>query len=120
MGDGHSMIEIIAAVAHEANRAYCQQIGDYSQVMWGSAPGWQRQSVIEGVKGIIEGRITRPEQSHESWMAQKVADGWIRGNDKDPVAKTHPCLVPFHQLPIHQQLKDHLFFGVVKALTAIP
>lgn len=106
----------IARVCHEANRAYCETIGDYSQPVWGAAPPWQIDSAIQGVENIAKGIVTRPEQSHESWSAQKIADGWVYGPTKDPVAKTHHCLVPFADLPPEQQAKDHLFFAIATAL----
>lgn len=112
-------IEAIAKVAHEANRAYCQTIGDNSQVPWEDVHGWQRESAVDGVKNIIDGKVRHPQDSHVSWMTQKEADGWVYGETKDPEAKTHPCMVDFHDLPIEQQRKDHLFFGVVKALIAL-
>jgi hypothetical protein len=37
---------------------------------------------------------------------------------KDAELKTHPCLVPFEELPKFQQQKDRLFRAIVKALTA--
>ena len=42
----------IAEVAHEANRAYCNSLGDDSQKEWEEAPDWQRQSAIKGVEFI--------------------------------------------------------------------
>ena len=57
-----------------------------------------------------------PEASHISWMAQKVAEGWVYGEVKDPEAKTHPCIVQFDQLPKEQQAKDFIFRAVVHAL----
>lgn len=62
----------IAQIVHEANRAYCQTLGDESQVSWDEAPAWQRESAFNGVCGIISGQITKPEQSHESWLAEKA------------------------------------------------
>ncbi len=106
----------IAAVCHEANRMYCSTIGDNSQPEWYTAPQWQRESAVNGVANIANGTVTRPEQSHESWSAQKVLDGWVYGEAKDSTAKTHPCLVPFDQLPREQQAKDLLFFAVATAL----
>lgn len=106
----------IAAVCHEANRAYCATLGDLSQPAWADAPDWQRESAIKGVLGIRRGEITRPEQSHESWSAQKVAAGWVYGEVKDAEAKTHPCLVPYAALPPEQQAKDALFFATARAL----
>lgn len=93
-------------------------IGDTSQPRWEDAPDWQKESAIAGVIGILEGRITNPEQSHESWMAQKVADGWTFGEVKDPTAKTHPCMVPYSELPPSQQAKDGVFHAIVRALMA--
>lgn len=107
-------IENIARICHEANRSYCETLGDYSQPPWESAPDWQKDSARAGVRLHLAGDHG-PEKSHESWMAQKVADGWTYGPVKDPAAKTHPCLVPYDQLPVEQQLKDHLFRAVVHA-----
>lgn len=43
---------------------------------------------------------------------------WGYGDVKDPDATppTHPCIVPFDQLPREQQIKDALFRSVVKAV----
>lgn len=106
----------IAQVCHEANRAYCATLGDFSQLPWDEAPAWQRASAITGVEKIASGEITKPSDSHESWSAQKIAEGWTYGPVKDPVAKTHHCLVPFDKLPPEQQVKDFLFFAVAKTL----
>jgi hypothetical protein len=105
-------IEDIARVCHEANRAYCLEMGDASQVPWNEAPTWQRDSARLGVQLHLANDVG-PEGSHESWMAQKIADGWQYGPDKDAEKKLHPCLVPFEQLPFEQQFKDRLFHGIV-------
>jgi hypothetical protein len=106
----------IARVCHEANRAYCFGIGDESQVPWLNAPQWQKDSAIVGVTKAIAGAT--PQQLHESWLAQKVADGWVYGQTKNADAKppTHPCMVPYAELPEEQQRKDALFQAVVTAL----
>lgn len=109
-------INNIAKVCHETNRAYCQTIGDNSQPAWEDAPEWQKSSAIDGVKFRLLNPNAGPEASHENWSRQKVAEGWTYGSVKDPVAKTHHCLVNFDQLPVAQQKKDHLFLAVVKAL----
>ncbi|GAF70694.1 unnamed protein product [marine sediment metagenome] len=105
----------IAKVCHEVNRAYCQALGDGTQVPWEEAPQWQKSSAILGVEMHIEGEAG-PEQSHEGWMAQKVADGWVYGELKDENLKTHPCLVPFDELPVDQQAKDYIFRAIVLAI----
>ena len=108
-------IDAIAMVCHETNRAYCASIGDTSQVPWGDAPEWQRLSAVEGVQHALDGDVT-PEESHANWMRSKEADGWVEGPTKDEVAKTHPCMVPYAELPIAQRRKDYLFIAVVRAL----
>lgn len=106
----------IAKAAHEINRAYCEALGDNSQVPWDQAPQWQKDSAKLGVDLHINNPNASASASHESWMAQKVADGWIYGAVKDAAAKTHPCMVPFASLPREQQAKDFIFRAVVHAL----
>lgn len=112
-----SGIETIARVCHEANRAWCEASGDSSQVSWQIAPQWQRASCLNGVAFVIANPDAGDAAQHESWMAEKVRDGWVYGVTKDAVAKTHPCMVPFVQLPAHQQAKDRLFRSIVLALS---
>lgn len=109
-------VEQIAEICHEANRVYCKSIGDYSQPTWANAPDWQKKSAIAGVKYHMENPNFLPEDSHNSWLREKEADGWSYGDVKDPVAKTHPCFVPYAELPVEQQKKDHLFLNIVRAL----
>lgn len=108
--------EEIARVCHEVNRAYCQALGDDSQPPWCEAPDWQKGSALTGVLMHLDNPNAGPEASHKSWMAQKVQEGWSYGRVKDPEAKTHPCLVPFDDLPVEQQAKDHIFRAVIHAL----
>lgn len=107
--------EEIARMAHEANAAYCRMIGDFSQPRWNDAPEWQKKSSLNGVHFIIENPTAGPEASHDNWYAQKLEEGWHYGPKKDPERKTHPCMVPFHQLPFEQRAKDCIFGAVVRA-----
>lgn len=119
MGDFSSTdIKRIAKVCHETNRAYCAAIGDNSQVAWSVAPAWQRESAIEGVRAMLEGRATSPEEQHDLWTMDKLNAGWTYGPVKDAEAKTHPCLVSYAELPMEQRLKDVLFRAVVTGMTA--
>lgn len=109
-------IEHIARVCHEANRAI-QIATDDPKVSpsWDDAPEWQRDSAIEGVQKAIDGATH--EELHESWCEFKVSDGWVYGAEKDEVSKTHPCLVPYDELPAEQKSKDAVFSAIVGALT---
>lgn len=109
-------VEQIARVCHEVNRAYCEAIGDQTQKSWEEAEEWQRVSAVDGVRFKLENPGVTPEQQHNNWSRVKIEAGWIYGPVKDPSRKEHPCLVPYNQLPREQQVKDHLFGAVVKAL----
>lgn len=109
-------IEEIARMAHEVNAFYCHITGDDSATPWNEAPDWQKDSAIAGVKFTLQYPDAGPAAQHESWMALKASEGWTYGEKKDPEQKKHPCMVPYDQLPIHQQRKDYLFAAVVKAL----
>jgi len=110
----------VARVAHEVNRAYCEAIGEHPpQPAWEDAPAWQVDSAMAGVN-LHWTQDLGPEASHEAWMAHKLADGWTYGPVKDADKKTHPCLVPFDELPLEQRVKDYLFRAVVRALRPPP
>lgn len=110
-------VERLARFAHEINRAYCQSIGDNSQESWQDAPLWQKESAISGVKMHLANPDATPADSHNSWVAQKIADGWVYGVTKDPSKKTHPCIVHYEELPDHIKSKDYLFKAVVDLLS---
>ena len=107
-------IEACARAAYEANRAYCLALNDTSQPSWEDAAEWQRRSVLNGVRGVLDGNT--PEQSHEGWLAEKKATGWKYGPVKDPEKREHPCFVPYDELSEEQRQKDHIFVGVVSAM----
>lgn len=112
------VIDACARAAHEVNRAYCLSTGDTSQPSWDDAPDWQKSSARNGVAGVLAGN--GPEQSHESWLAEKAATGWKYGPIKDPEKKEHPCFVPYADLPADQRAKDDLYVSTVRAmLTAL-
>ena len=107
--------EDIAKVCHEANRAYCQALGDNTQDHWDVAPEWQKVSARMGVDFHCMGNFG-PEMSHVSWMKQKTDEGWKYGPIKDTEKKEHPCMVPFSELPVEQQAKDYIFRAIVHAM----
>jgi len=110
-------IEAIARVIHEANRAYCVTLSDHTQVAWDEAPGWQRESLIAGVRLRIANPLLSPADAHKAWCKKKLEDGWSYGPVKDERKKTHPCLVPHEDLPESQQRKDYLSGAIFLALT---
>lgn len=112
----NTLLERCAEHAHEINRAYCLGIGDTSQVPWADAPEWQRESARAGASLTLD--HATPESLHENWVEHKLADGWTFGPVKDATAKTHPCMVPYADLPQEQRVKDHLFRAAVLGMAS--
>lgn len=109
-------VDQVAAICHAANRELCLALGDRSQPDWRAAPQWQKSSALDGVRFHLDNPDARPDEAHENWLRGKIDEGWVYGPKKDPDAKTHPCVLPFHQLPPQQQAKDHLFRAIVHGL----
>lgn len=107
----------IAKVCHQANKAWCEAVGDNSQKDWDDAEQWQRDSAVNGVKFKLENADAGHDAQHNSWMKEKIDAGWVYGETKDAENKTHPCIVPFDKLPEFQQKKDALFCAIVEALS---
>lgn len=108
----------VARTCHEVNRAYCEGHGDFTQVPWDEAPRWVHESAMQGVKFFLENPTASPSAMHDNWCADKVEAGWIYGEEKDPLKKTHPCLVSYRELPEQQKVKDKMFLMVVKSFVA--
>jgi hypothetical protein len=108
--------EIIARICHQTNKAWCEANGDFTQKDWENAEQWQRDSAIKGVEFRIQNPDSGPDAQHNAWMKEKTEQGWIFGETKDAEAKTHPCIIPYEQLPEFQRKKDALFCAIVDAL----
>ncbi|MBU0607799.1 MAG: Ryanodine receptor Ryr [Armatimonadetes bacterium] len=46
------------------------------------------------------------ENAHDLWAAQRMADGWRYGPQRDDDRKLHPCLVPYADLPDSEKQYD--------------
>ena len=123
-------IEFIARVCHEQNKAYCELIGSNAvQPHWEDLDEETRNSCVAGVKFVLNSIIESgegldcgldkltPEVMHENWMKSKEKDGWVYGEVKDVVKKTHPNMVPYESLSKEEQFKDTLFSAAVVMLT---
>lgn len=108
-------VKDIAKICHEANKALCESLKDNSQPSWEYAPNWQKDSAILGVEFNLENPNAPASLSHDCWLDQKVKEGWVYGPEKNPEKKEHHCMVPYNELPIEQQVKDHLFKAIVAA-----
>lgn len=110
--------EDVARVCHEANRAMQVACRDPRRSPpWDDATAWHRSSAYASIHAVVQGAT--PEEVHEAWMLEKAEQGWVYGDVKDEEAKTHPCLVPYGELPLEQRAKDAVFHAIVKALEAV-
>ena len=107
----------LAKICHQANKAYCETLGDFSQKDWEQAEPWQRESMIAGVQFVMLNRQVEiaPQALHDAWLEKKTADGWTYGPEKNAEKKTHPCCRPWGELPPEQRKKDELFAAIAGA-----
>ena len=109
------LAELIAQVAHEADRRLCAITGEEQAQGWHEFP--DRNRVIDRVKFVIANKGDGDDASHEAWMGQQLLAGWRWGETFDPRTKRDPWLIPFDELPEDRQRRDRLFRSVVLALT---
>jgi len=89
----------------EANRQQADDIGaKLKAVHCSAAPllDWE-EPLFKFEPDEVE-RLARME--HERWMTAKLDGGWRHGSKKDDEARTHPCLIPYDDLPPHEKEKD--------------
>lgn len=50
----------------------------------------------ESLTSLVE---TMAKNVHEVWAYNRMQEGWSYGEDRNDAKKTHPCLVPYDELP---------------------
>ena len=43
---------------------------------------------------------------HEVWAETRIKQGWTYGKERNDELKTHPCLVPYEELPEEEKVYD--------------
>lgn len=43
---------------------------------------------------------------HEVWAQSRIDQGWTYGEERNDIIKTHPCLVPYEELPEIEKAYD--------------
>lgn len=109
-------IEQVAQICNDANKAYCNSIGDYSPVSWDLQTEEFKQSSVKGVQFRLENLNATSEDQHNSWMKERLDNGWVFGEITDKPNKIHNCLKPYSELPEEQRVKDYIFAGIVKSV----
>ena len=55
---------------------------------------------------LMELREQLAENVHEVWAKARMNEGYTYGSERDDVRKTHPCLVPYDELPESEKEYD--------------
>lgn len=60
------------------------------------------------------------ENADDLWAAQRLAQGWSHGPQRDDAKKLHPCLVSYDQLPDSEKEYDRVaVLGTLKAILTL-
>ncbi|MBO5920454.1 MAG: Ryanodine receptor Ryr [Bacteroidales bacterium] len=43
---------------------------------------------------------------HEVWAQSRIDQGWVYGQERSDALKTHPCLIPYEDLPEIEKAYD--------------
>ena len=46
------------------------------------------------------------KNTHDVWATGRMREGWVYGEVRDDIKKTHPCLVPYEDLPESEKEYD--------------
>ena len=55
---------------------------------------------------LLELREAIAENAHEVWAAGRIKEGWTWGEERNDVERTHPCLMPYENLPESEKEYD--------------
>ncbi|PTL82419.1 NAD-binding protein [Vitiosangium sp. GDMCC 1.1324] len=56
---------------------------------------------------------------HDRWCARHLLDGWRRGDTRDEVARTHPCIIPWEKLSESYRDNDRAAVRQIPELLAL-
>ena len=54
---------------------------------------------------------------HEVWAQTRISQGWTYGEQRDDELKTHPCLIPYEELPeLEKEYDRNTSVGTLKLI----
>lgn len=67
--------------------------------------------IDDSINIILPNQLTRlveqmAKNVHETWAETRISQGWTYGKQRDDEKKTHPCLVPYEDLPEEEKEYD--------------
>lgn len=111
--------EDIARICHASNAALRLRLGQAPMPPWEERSQAQRAGMVAAVENVLADPALTPRATHEAWLATYVADGWTWGPAEDRVAKVHPSLKPWDELPGEERAKGQMFVSMVRALAPV-
>ena len=57
----------------------------------------------EELEGLVE---QMSKNVHDVWAETRIAQGWTYGKQRNDELKTHPCLIPYEELPEEEKEYD--------------
>jgi len=118
------LIEVMSPV-WRAFEAMQGKIAAEIRVMLGEGPYaaslFDESQIRRRIKAMVEcaAKSTSDTERHDSWCAMHRESGWVYGETFDPVAKTHPNLVEWDELPSAVKSKARIFDIVAKAAAEV-
>ena len=87
---------------------------------WTELPEPSRKAAVDAVQELIDWEDwyteeLTPEMAHQVWQ-ERVPLDWKYGEVYCAINKTHPCLVPFDELPYSEQVKDEVWVTVINLM----
>jgi ryanodine receptor 2 len=77
-------------------------------------------SAVELSIDLLDLRERLAENTHDVWASRRLAEGWMYGPTRDDLAKKHPDLVPYAELPDTEKQYDRATaMETLKAIIAL-
>lgn len=119
-GDAHQMrklAEKIAYVAHQVHRMQTLAMGMDHVPEWEEATKDYIDGSVHLTLAFIRGKGQfTPMSSHELWYADKIAQGWVWGSERNEQSKTHPDLIEWAKLPPERRLFSNTHYTITMAM----
>ena len=57
---------------------------------------------------------------HEVWAQNRLDEGWVYGEQRNDTLKTHPCLIPYEELPeVEKEYDRNTAFGTLRLISKL-
>ena len=105
----------VAREAYEVNRIFCSVMGDGTRPEWENISEENRNQFVTEVLEIS----AFPDMTFEKYCEDRFCamgrSGWKHGPIENAEIKEHPYMLPYAQLPQKRQIKEQVFYLVVRA-----